>query len=673
MAGATTFAALIAEQAPEIVALVEVNAGQQFTGWALTSGIVYEVAVGQLPAVHSFRTIASCKADGVALTQRSSIATVQANPGSFWHDTSAGKLYVSMSDSGTPADNIVVGDFTLYWSGGHPRRGGAVVFNGNVYYPHLDAESLPRVKMQTADPYFGTAITSAGTISLMNDGGGFDVLAVRYVWQDRSITIKLGGDDLPYSEYATIYTGIVQDIGWTEQRFTLHTRDANEDLLVDVPSTLLASADVTTNYNFRWTFSYTNQRIEIRDGRIVSDMPLTRKATDVDADAATKVPLGKPKPILYGVCKKVSGILLAQSNTEIMVMVAGHAIRDIMAIYVDGVKKTSATGSPDDFAVDVDNGIVLAREPIVGGIGSKVLDFDVDGIANTDGTSMDNIADIINDLVVTRGAVTTALDATALDEARFHAGVFKANYRIETRTTLREALEPLLQSAIAYFYLTRSGTYKLVVWAPDQASEVELSDASGDVLDLDVMMDAGRVFKSVTVGYDQDARRSGDSYLRTTATRTETKAITPRAVVFAIDSVCGNQGSAEMLSNRLARFGSKPVRLSQLTTRLKLLNYDLAQPVVINRTRVPKDATTKVHGRTLSMELDAIALTQTLLIDDNRVMREVPYQAFIKANNTALTWAAATAEERILNGFWTEDNGRVVAADASTYGASRYY
>src|SRR3990172_7081179 len=94
----TTFAALVTSKEPAVIALVEVGAGERFMGWTLTSGIVYETTVSQQVGKHSCRTITACTSGGVALTSKTSIATVQATPGSFWHDTTVGKLYVSMSD-----------------------------------------------------------------------------------------------------------------------------------------------------------------------------------------------------------------------------------------------------------------------------------------------------------------------------------------------------------------------------------------------------------------------------------------------------------------------------------------------------------------------------------------------------------------------------------------------
>ena len=72
------------------------------TGWSKTGGltITYEIS----------RTLpANCTAmlwqDGVRLTSRANTALVDANPGSFYHDTTGNVLYVSASDSGNPESN----------------------------------------------------------------------------------------------------------------------------------------------------------------------------------------------------------------------------------------------------------------------------------------------------------------------------------------------------------------------------------------------------------------------------------------------------------------------------------------------------------------------------------------------------------------------------------------
>ncbi len=175
---------------PSIDYLIEVNPLLVITGWSLPSGYAYayEAAFDEWGVA-----LDSVYENGAALDEQASIEYVEATAGSWYHDVSAGMVYVHPSTDGNPADLHVAGAFWLRFTTGPEME-----YNGNRYLSLVAADGIPDVSQEAAPVWEGGVSVDDGEVSLVNaeskrfGGNVFDRFAERYIWINRKIIIRAG-------------------------------------------------------------------------------------------------------------------------------------------------------------------------------------------------------------------------------------------------------------------------------------------------------------------------------------------------------------------------------------------------------------------------------------------------------------------------------------------------
>jgi fibronectin type 3 domain-containing protein len=226
------FEKFIRKSKPKLVFLVEANPLMEITGWTITSGMTYEAAFDEggaaLDAVYE---------NGVALIAKTSIVTVEAKAGTYWHDTANKKVYIHTLGGDDPINALITGSFWLYFT---TWQRGATIYNGNFYLPLVAADGIPDIS-QAIQPYYeGTFAVSSGTVSLINGkirkAFYFDHRYARYLWLNRKVKFLAGGETFTYAEFATINTGSVNSISIDDRRMSLDLRDFRDGLNKEIPS-----------------------------------------------------------------------------------------------------------------------------------------------------------------------------------------------------------------------------------------------------------------------------------------------------------------------------------------------------------------------------------------------------------------------------------------------------
>lgn len=135
-----------------------------------------------------------------ALTVKTNKADVQANAGSCWYDEANEKLYVRTSGSVHPDTlSAMYADFTLRFATESVNVAGEVPYRGL-----LDGSSLPAVFAERPNLLLATVVSTEGDVSFSNGDGLFDYLAERYVWEQGTATLKIGGAGFALSDYITL-------------------------------------------------------------------------------------------------------------------------------------------------------------------------------------------------------------------------------------------------------------------------------------------------------------------------------------------------------------------------------------------------------------------------------------------------------------------------------------
>ena len=227
------FEKLILKSKPKLIFLVEANPLMELMGWALTADQTYTYETefdeggAALDAVYE---------NGLALKVKTSIATVEATAGTYWHDTVNKLVYVHTTGGDSPINAFIAGSLWLYFT---TWQVGATIYNGNYYLPLIAADGIPDIS-QIIQPYYeGTFAVSSGTVSLINGkvrkGFYFDRRYAKYLWLNRKVRILAGGENFTYAEFATINTGSVNAVNIDDRRMSLDLRDLRDGLQRDLP------------------------------------------------------------------------------------------------------------------------------------------------------------------------------------------------------------------------------------------------------------------------------------------------------------------------------------------------------------------------------------------------------------------------------------------------------
>lgn len=124
--------------------------------WTLNTGATYEAVTGLAINQAFDGTIVDGRGDPFRLTLRGSIATVNANPGSWWYDSAVGKVYVRMPIDGSPSGKVV-----LFGSAAGTVTGNRALFCKNIKF-HGGGIALadsggvrPRLYMKDCEQKYG--------------------------------------------------------------------------------------------------------------------------------------------------------------------------------------------------------------------------------------------------------------------------------------------------------------------------------------------------------------------------------------------------------------------------------------------------------------------------------------------------------------------------------------
>jgi len=281
--------------------LVEMNPKMVVDNFTLVSG---ETNTFEIDLTERGIKIDEAWEDGTALTEQSSVATVEANAGSFWCDYFNRKLYVHPFETDNPGLHLIEAGFWLY---GTNYQNGEITFNDNNYLNLFSIKNIPDVTQEIKPLFAGSFSIGSGTIKLINpkiEGEHyFDKKYKKYIWRNRKIIILLGDLDESYSNFSTIFTALMNKVICDDSSFKIYLRDMRKDMnkefvlntyeVADFPD---LEEDFEGEPIFRlWgkrtkivpiPIDWTNKKFKFNDGRSKSVMEL--KVNDIvkeeDAD-----------------------------------------------------------------------------------------------------------------------------------------------------------------------------------------------------------------------------------------------------------------------------------------------------------------------------------------------------------------------------------------------------
>lgn len=620
------YASFLDSPAPDVAVLLEVQPMEPLRIWNSAGGgftntyyTFYQpqIATSIVPG-GIYRRLDKVRQDATDLTSRASIALVDANPGSYFHDTAAGRIYVHPTVSGnTPESYALVGAwFTLFFSTApvnFPQQ--------PQYWPILTGE-LPTLAGAMPDPLFGALITSSGSVSLLNGDALFDRLATQYVWRNKRATFKLGGASLNYADFSTVAVMRVNTVNVDDELATLALESMGSILNQSLPATTWSEdSEVTASDE------------ELQQPRPIQfgasdDCRMTRinNSQWYIANSPDLNPLGTVVRGLAFSVNKATGehITLTSGIDYVLASGGGYTYYDMIGSYE----------FPDyDFTINLSS--TPTQYP--GGFAKRLLELCGEDAANIDTAAFD------------------AIDAAYPIVVGLH---------LQELTPAADIMRTLEQSVPAQVYIGTDGRWTMRVINFDGPADWTLTDA--DFVEWTPVEAFDAVLSQVRVEY------AANPYLKTTsqASRTSDRVqyANETTDTHTVKTYIYRQADAQSLASKLFLFKSGPTRSIRFEARgLALMGASVGDLVAVTRARGPVARTGAYEGQLLLLTELTKALgpgapvIRGVLTDvagtADKIGRYAP---------AGLTWGAATPAEKAIYGFYSDLNGYIDTADGLT-------
>lgn len=681
----TTFAELIVTPDTQKVVLAEIVVGEDLIGETWTQQSSPNDNAWRLSYLHETitltdsstslitKTVTAVKADSTALSIQSSIADVHANANSFWHDTSTGNLYVNVGGNPSTTVELLLVNFTLYFADEGKD------LNSVYYEPRISA--VPNITQETNGLIAGFSTIGAGNLSLSNADGFFNIIFDKFVWENNTVTIKLGGEDLPYGEYTAISTLQVYNKFWSEIEFTLDLRDKMNALLRSIPETIF---NLTDNPNA--DPNIIGQPVPIGHGRFGQD--------DIVTDSG-----GRTAPVLFASdeTNKSDG-----NGNKVVHDIADHTVFEADAAWIspdrgstwyilseqspntDAPDAAGKWGSYDDtgtigdasdnssitvkFAVDGTEPISASTVPYVQGQTKIKLAFK--GRENSDTTEMVSLADQVQDYIVTfNGRPSSDLKASSFSDSKNASDNTASNYINKVTRTI-DIIDEFLRSEPAKFFVDGDGKYNYVVLDPDVDVTAPTVDRK-DLLEFTGMVDQEEHFTKVKVGHQQSSINQNYLYELARDTVAENKFDNKKQKL--IQTRLDNSSDANVLGERQLFIRKRPVTIISGKTKLQLIAKNVGDKINITSSRAPIDNPDGYVGRQFELTRVVKDLgnykTSFEAVDLNNLGGEIGHWT----DDAAPDWSAATDTQKQQQGFWSDVNGFIDPLDGASKNQSLWF
>ena len=171
--------------------------------------------------------------DSTELTERADLATLQAAAEGYYFDFYAQQLYVKaidLDDLSSSSTTVVIMPIVYIFCATDNCE-----FGGFQYKAIVMQDSLPNMDLSVDDVVEGIYKFNFGSFRLMNADAWFDTAADDYVWLNRRVLIRIGGENLPYSEYPLYFVGRISDMYVSDEEAVFSVKDIRVGTFSQLP------------------------------------------------------------------------------------------------------------------------------------------------------------------------------------------------------------------------------------------------------------------------------------------------------------------------------------------------------------------------------------------------------------------------------------------------------
>lgn len=657
--------------------------------------------------------------DGTVMTRAANAAALESTPvDEFFYDIPNETLFINIDIDDDPHGNDYVVNHLLYFSNDSTFRLEIDTDDAKII-PDPRVESVPRIKHSNKGATFGLNLPAKANLKLNNLDGKLDIPFNDYEWTDSDITVFLGGEDLPFSEYQTIYTGrIVRDIKWTRSSVSIQIEDRRARALQRNPlNTYRVIQTISPTVNNFVTGEFVGmdhkwrnkpaprlygQRLDylpvmgLNNGYVLSTpmdttqtlMQLTAVATFVNGvlQTLTQIPgtgtlfIGSEKMTYTyaGPGNAPLTVVRGVDNTTATAHVAGEQVTIINSTlnfmnYTHFVGLESATPvyqipfvDNNIFATGLTVGFDFYRNQsneIAPGI-----DYDGGITASTGDLLGSMIKTFLNDMGIPDAELDTA-SFTALDSLINNS---TPGYFFNWDVKGEEALDIMLSTGQAWLVTDSDGKLELRHFDPviDVSALIDLNES--DIQSWAPRWDSTRMRTQVKISFGRQYNLTGEKeWISVEGTNKFDGIIPVEEKELELETAEYNEGCAtELRDHIMAMTLNKQERVKINTLLLEFAEKRPGDRIRINFAR-PWGNVDRI------LELDAV----TINMATGGVNIELQAHNIFGLDDTIGGWAGdaapdwdpATDTEKIEQGFWTDDNGFIDAADADTKNRKGWY
>jgi len=598
-----TWKQLIALPNPDLRILVEMNPGKHLvcgSGWT---------SIGSNTYSHECKEdfVNVVLDDGVQLAAKNSVSEVQATAGSWFYDFYKRKIYVHCFDNddlSNSSTTVVI--LVLCWKNFSTDN---VIFKGRPYKALVRQDSLPSLDLAVDDIVEGSYKFSFGSFRMINDGW-FDKASEEYVWLNRKVVMRIGGEALPYEEYQLFFVGRVSDFYVSDEEVIFTVKDIRVGTYAQIP------------VDHYWLSNYPNMPEEF-DGRPIAlfygekenVVPVCIDADDQYTSVATGNNKGDTTFVVQGAIKvgtPASGrIVVVGAPTEAYSysswsgstfnLAAGVTLQrdytDLCKVYVVGtnrwkfagrkikeaqVKKNGKALNPaTDYTMDLNTAEFVLKVSF-DALSGDYLTIDGGGFVDESNNLIVKGADIAKDILKTElGYIDDDLDLPSF-EATNSVRTAPLAIFLDTDESSREVLQTIGRSIVAFFSPTEGGKLSFEAYEPTvPLGTLELFDP--DYKDWKVKKDDSFVRDKVRVLYDRDPKSGSYKVVE----RNNYEVLYKYGVrdTLALKTYLKNKADAENICEGLRDMVSTPITIAETSVGIKGFGLFPTRKVKMTRER----------------------------------------------------------------------------------------
>lgn len=615
---------------------------KRYQNWTKTGGAtnVYHISFASLFEASSdfgdtFRAISSVEHDETELTLKTSIATVDATAGTYWHDTANSLLYIHTTDSANPnsVNTYIVVFFELYISSGLGINGKGKIFSNIYYEPLMDASNLPQADYEQTDIVSGITIkTGDATFQYHNPFSFWDTMWTALSWKNAVIKIYMGGEDLPFSEYQLIYMGSVRQEHWAEDRVWFDTVNFLDILRRGIPFTPL----FTTNASSEDRGKY----IPLLFGQVEGIIPLLSDNSTGNAHVYT---------IADSAFQTLKAVDATYDGTTLLTLTTQYTVD------LTGCKVTLVNYTPSG-TITVD-----AK-------GAKISD--ITGESSTD--LMTNASDIIRFLILEVLRLGTSYINSASFLAAKNDNTFELSKYIRYKRNLSVYLTAIQSTVLGNLKLNNDGEFVFDIYEPAFVADDSISNA--EIGNFVQSSPISKIYTGIKVHYNplpyiRDdtsiiAESQDDSYQGVTGTNDRSKYEDKQKSAFKnIYTWIKTVGDANVLLQRLLLLTNSPfIEVDTTIKGIKLYTRMPGNIVELSKEKAPTSTGAYVdEGFQIVQIIKDFANDQTILKLDN--FNGLGLYIGRWTSDSAPNYGASSEQQKREQGYWCNNDGLADPSD----------